>query len=166
MKTLTEFSGFAIREAHGKSKELREALQTREAEGAEGGKGRSAEELSSAHREALHAFITEKFKVAPERLPLFVHALEIVEARPRELADLKRVVVSTLTEGEKTPGSLHLHEGHAYLPEYLASLKPKAQPDRRQARSKKKDRGRRRPPNRGKRPDGGAERRGANPPAK
>lgn len=166
MKTLTEFSGFALRDAHKKSKELREALQTKGAEGAEGGEGRSAEELSSAHHEALHAFVTEKFKIAAERLPLFVHALEMVEAKPKELENLKRVVVSTVAEGEKTPGSLHLHEGHAYLPEYLASLRPKAQPDRRQARSKKQDRGRRRPPNKGKRPDGGPERRGANPPAK
>lgn len=163
MKTLTEISGFALREAHAKSKDIREALQPK---GAEGGESRTAEELSAAHQEALHAFVTERFKLATERLPLFVRALEIAEAKPKELENLKRVVISTVAEGEKTPPSLHLHEGHAYAPEYLASLRPKAQPDRRQARSKKQDRGRRRPPNKGKRPDGGPERRGANPQSK
>jgi len=144
-KTITEFSGFAIREAQKKSKEIRDALGT---------EGKSAEELSAAHHEATNAFITERFKLDGERLNYFLKAIELAEAKPRELENLKRIVV--LASGE----------GQDYRPEYLAPLKGKGEPDRRKSGGKhdtqKKSRGRKKPNLRGKRPDGGPERRGPN----
>lgn len=170
MKTLTEFSGFALREAHAKSKEIQAALGT---------EGKSAEELTIAHGDALSAFLSEKFKLEGDRLTLFARAVELSAKKPKEMENLKRVVVYTLTEGEKTSGSVHVDGAHGFIAEYLPPVRGKGQQDRRQSGSKhggpggkdgkgdkkgKKNRGRRRPDLKGKRPDGSPERRGANAP--
>ena len=161
MKTITEFSGFTLREAIQKSKDIRDALGT---------EGRSAEELSTAHQETLQSFLTEKFKLEGERLAHFLRAMEVAQAKPRDLENLKRVVVLGISEGEKIPGTIQVRDSFGFNSEYLASLKPARPQDRRSAGSKhdkgkakgKKGRGRRRPDLKGKRPDGGPERRGPN----
>ncbi len=173
MKTLTEFTGFALREALAKSKEIQAAL---------GAEGKTAEEVSTAQQETLNAFLGEKFKLEGDRLGLFTRALELSAKKPKDLENLKRVVVYTLAEGEKVPSSIHADSGHGFMAEYLAPIRGKGQQDRRQAGSKhggpggpggkdgkggnkgKKGRGRRKPDMKGKRPDGGPERRGANAP--
>ncbi|MEN9722406.1 MAG: hypothetical protein RJB38_392 [Pseudomonadota bacterium] len=160
MKTLTEFSAFALREALAKSKEIRASLQT---------EGKPEEELATAHQETFHAFLKEKFRIEGEKLDLFIKALEVAEMKPREWENLKRIVVYTLTEGEKAPGHVVQRETHAFAAEYLASLRPQKN-DRRESGSKHgkgdgkgKRRGKRRGDLKGKRPDGQTERRGANP---
>ena len=170
MKTLTEFTGFALREALSKSKEIQVAL---------GAEGKTAEELATAQQDTLNAFLAEKYKLEGERLGLFTKAMELSAKKPKELENLKRVVVYSLAEGEKVPGSVHADAGHGFMGEYLAPIRGKGQQDRRQAGSKhggpggaggkdgkkgKKGRGRRKPDLKGKRPDGGPERRGANSP--
>jgi hypothetical protein len=156
MKTMTEFSAFNLRDAHSKVREIHAALQT---------EGKPAEELEQAKKETLNAYLTEKFKLEGEKLELFLKALEVVGAKPRELENLKRVVVYTIAEGEKVPGNVVQRESHAFGAEYLASLRPQKQ-DRREsgskhAKGKGKGRGKRRGDLKGKRPDGGDERRGA-----
>ncbi len=160
MKTLTEFSAFHLREAQAKHHEIRAALNS---------EGKPADELEQAVRETLQAFLTEKFKLEAERLDLFLKALEVAQAKPRELENLKRVVVYGVGEGEKVPGHLIHKDAHAFGAEYLASLRPQKQQDRRDSGSKHgkgkgKGRGKRRGDLKGKRPDGGAERRGAGAP--
>jgi hypothetical protein len=158
MKTMTEFSAFTLRDAHSKAREIHAALQT---------EGKPAEELEQAKKETLNAYLTEKFKLEGEKLELFLKALEVAEAKPRELENLKRVVVYTIAEGEKVPGNVIQRESHAFGAEYLASLRPQKQ-DRREsgskhAKGKGKGRGKRRGDLKGKRPDGGEERRGTQP---
>jgi hypothetical protein len=156
MKTITEFSAFNLRDAHSKAREIHAALQT---------EGKPAEELEQAKKETLNAYLAEKFKLEGEKLELFLKALEVVGAKPRELENLKRVVVYTIAEGEKVPGNVVQRESRAFGAEYLASLRPQKQ-DRRESGSKHskgkgKGRGKRRGDLKGKRPDGGDERRGA-----
>jgi len=156
MKTMTEFSAFNLRDAHTKAREIHAALQT---------EGKPAEELEQAKKETLNAYLAEKFKLEGEKLDLFLKALEVAGAKPRELENLKRVVVYTIAEGEKVPGNVVQRESHAFGAEYLASLRPQKQ-DRREsgskhAKGKGKGRGKRRGDLKGKRPDGGDERRGA-----
>jgi hypothetical protein len=166
MKTITEFSGFALREALAKSKEIQTALGT---------EGKTAEELATSLKEALAGFLAEKFKLEGERMELFGLATEIAGKKAKELENLKRVVVYALAEGEKAIGAIQTHGIHGFLAEYLPPVRGKGQQDRRQAGTKhgpkdgkggkgKKGRGRRRPDLKGNRPDGGAERRGANSP--
>jgi hypothetical protein len=122
MKTFTEFSGFQLREASAKSKELQAGLAPTSAP-AEGGQTSTPEELATAHREALAAYLTEKFKLEGDRLSLFVEALEVTHSKPRELQNLKRVVVYAVAEGEKTPSQVHVRGGHGFAAEYLAPVR-------------------------------------------
>jgi len=126
MKTMTEFSAFQLRETLAKKKEIHAALQT---------EGKPAEELEQAQKDALNAHLTEKYKLEGEKLELFLKALEVAEAKPRELENLKRVVVYSVGEGEKVPGHLVQRESHAFGAEYLASLRPQKQ-DRRESGGK------------------------------
>ncbi|NDD91046.1 hypothetical protein EBZ37_03050 [bacterium] len=157
MKTLTEFSAFNLRDANQKAKEISDALKA---------EGKPAEEADQAKKETLNAYLAEKYKLEGDKLNLFLAALEIAQAKPNEIENLKRIVVYTLNEGEKVPGTLIQRESHAFGAEYLRSLRPQRQ-DRRSAGSKHakgkgKGRGKRRGDLKGKRPDGGNERRGAN----
>jgi hypothetical protein len=170
MKTMTEFSGFNLRDAHRRSKEIQTGLSTPPEAGTE---ARPAEELATAHREALAAYLTEKFKLEGERMDLFVQALELVSAKPKELENLKRVVIYTVSEGEKVPSQVRVSGAHGLAAEYLPPVRGSKPEDRRAAGSKhskkggpggQKGRGRRKPDLKGKRPDGGPERRGGGRP--
>jgi len=159
MKTMTEFSAFPLREAYLKNKEIHAALK---------GEGKPEAELAQAQKDTFSEFLKEKHKIEGEKLDLFLKALELISSKPGELENLRRVVVYTVAEGEKVPHSVTQKDGHAFGAEYLASLRPKKQ-DRREAGSKfskdqgkGKGRGKRSDDLRGKRPDGQAERRGAN----
>ncbi len=111
MKTITEFSGIAIRHALKTADELRAG-------------GKTAEELSQALGEAL--------KVEGDKLKLTLAAMEIAQAKPNGIPDLKRVMVYALHEGETAPTQTTEKEGHQFICEYLPSLHPK-QSDRRGA---------------------------------
>ncbi len=167
MKTMTEFAGFNLRDAQRRSKEIQTGLSTPPEAGTE---ARPAEELATAHREALSAYLTEKFKLEGEKLELFFQALELVSAKPRELDNLKRVVIYTVTEGEKVPSQVRVHGSHGMAAEYLPPARGAKSEDRRAAGSKhakkggRGGRGKRNPDLKGKRPDGGPERRGGGRP--
>ena len=167
MKTMTEFSGFNLRDAHRRSKEIQTGLSTPAEAGTE---ARPAEELATAHREALGAYLTEKFKLEGERLELFIQALDLVSGKPRELDNLKRVVIYTVAEGEKVPSQVRVNGTHGFAAEYLPPVRGAKPEDRRASGSKhgnkggRGGRGKRKPDLKGKRPDGGPERRGAGRP--
>ncbi|MBU6375332.1 MAG: hypothetical protein KGQ59_05010 [Bdellovibrionales bacterium] len=148
MKTLTEFSAFNLRDAHRKAQEIKTSIQTEESQ-----------------KEALSAYLAERFKLDGDKIGLFLASLDLALSKPQELENLKRIIVYSLAEGEKTPSNVVQRDSHAYSAEYLPSLRPK-QHDRRAAGSKHakgkgKGRGKRRGDLKGKRPDGTDERRGA-----
>jgi len=157
MKTFTEFTAFWLRDAHSKSKEIHSSLGT---------EGKTAEELAAAHQESLNTYLTEKYKLEGDRLGLFTQAVTLVSAKPKELENLKRVVVYSVAEGEKVPSQVRVEGSFGMIAEYLPPVRGNKPQDRRQAggkpgkgdkKGKKKGRGRRRP-------DGAPERRGANTP--
>jgi hypothetical protein len=153
MKTLTEFSAFTLRQAL--------TLQTSLASSIQGEKtadlsatltnqmkeaGKTDEEIQAALPEALAQAVKEAgaaafaeavaktFKIEGDKLPLFLAALEGARSKPRELENLKRIVVYRLDEGEKPSGKVQLKEGHGFLSEYFPPLhkggKGKPQPER------------------------------------
>lgn len=101
MKTLTEFDGFSLKNAHAKKAELVAA-------------GKTAEELPQALGEAL--------KVEGDRLTFLLAALEVTEGKAE---GLKRVVVYTVDEGKSAPkGAMQKGEKY-FLPEYFYTAAPK-----------------------------------------
>jgi hypothetical protein len=101
MKTLTEFVAVTLRTA-GKTR----------AELTAGGK--TVEELPPAMGEAL--------KLEGDKLTFMMNALEAVGDKTE---DLKRVIVFTLSEGEKAPNHAKQMGEHYYVVEYYPSLTPK-----------------------------------------
>jgi hypothetical protein len=97
MKTITEFSGFTLKDALKKYAEL-----------SSGEPAKTPEEISQAMGEA--------FKLQDEKLKLFLAALEMVKERNERL---KRVVVMTLAENEKAPHGAEKREEHFFLPEFF-----------------------------------------------
>ena len=105
MKTLTEFDGFSLKNAHAKKQELV-------------GAGKTAEELPQALGEAL--------KVEGDRLTYLLSALELIEGKPE---GIKRVVVYAVEEGKPAPkGTVQKGEKH-FLAEYFFVPQAK-RPDR------------------------------------
>ncbi|OFZ22813.1 MAG: hypothetical protein A2X94_11965 [Bdellovibrionales bacterium GWB1_55_8] len=100
MKTLTEFPAAT----------LKNALKTRDELIAS---GKTPEELPQALGEAL--------KVEGDRLSHLLNALECVG---KKVSDLKRVVVLSLSEGEKAPSGAKQFGEHQYIAEYYPSLNP------------------------------------------
>ena len=98
MKTITEFTGIHLKNASKLKADLTAA-------------GKTAEELAPAMGETL--------KLEGDKL---THLLAAVETVGDKLNELKRVVVFTAAEGEKTPGSAQRHGEHFYLPEYYAPI--------------------------------------------
>lgn len=143
MKTLTEFDGFALKNALAKKKELTDA-------------GKTAEELPAALGEAL--------KLEGDRLTFMMAAMEVAESR---LDGLKRVVVYTVDEGKTAPkGAVQKGEKH-YLAEYFFTAQPKRaggrDGDRPGRGGKRGGKGDKRGGKRGERGGGGGRGRGPRP---
>jgi hypothetical protein len=98
MKTLTEFAAPVLKNAALKHAELTAA-------------GKTAEELPAAMGEAL--------KLEGDKL---THLLGALEALGTKTHELKRVVVSTLNEGETAPSTAKLVGEKYYTPEYYMPM--------------------------------------------
>jgi hypothetical protein len=102
MKAITEFPSFT----------LTKAIQTKAALAAE---GKSPEEIQAS--------LGETFKLADEKLKHFINSIEVAASNKD---NLKRVVVLTLSEGEKAPAkAVQVEETH-YVPEFLTTARPAA----------------------------------------
>ena len=98
MKTLTEFSGFVLKEALAKKTALL-------------AEGKTEEEVQAA--------IHEQLKLDETKVGFYKNVLDMTSSR---LDRVKRVVVALrATETEKVPESYIEREGHFYLVEYFAS---------------------------------------------
>jgi hypothetical protein len=96
MKTITEFSGFALKEAISK----KAALLT---------EGKTEEEALSA--------IHEMLKLDETKAPFYKNAVDMTSSR---IDRVKRVVIATkANDAEKVPESFMEREGHFYLIEYF-----------------------------------------------
>ena len=96
MKTITEFSGFVLKEAMAKKAALITEGKTEE--------------------EAL-AVIHEQLKLDETKAPFYKNAVDMTSSR---IATVKRVVVALRgTETEKVPEAFAEREGHFYLVEYF-----------------------------------------------
>lgn len=103
MKTLTEFPSSVLK----KAAQLKAELTTG---------GKTPEEISQS--------MSETLKIEGDKLSFLMNALEVIGNKQN---DLKRVVVYTLSEGEKVSGPVAQKGEHAYLAEFYPSLeKPKA----------------------------------------
>jgi hypothetical protein len=101
MKTLTEFNGFALKNALETKKQLVAA-------------GKTAEELPAAMGEAL--------KLEGDKLTFYLAAIEVAEARPD---NLKRVVVLDIPETEKAPKGAEKKGEKYFIAEYFYTPAPK-----------------------------------------
>lgn len=104
MKLVTEFSNFTLN----KGLAARTALST---------EGKSPEEIEAS--------LGETFKLEGDKLKFFVNALEVAGANT---ANLKRVFVATLTEGENVPPKATKVDDNYFIPEFLAAPKPAVDP--------------------------------------
>lgn len=96
MKTITEFSGFALKEALAKKTALL-------------AEGKSEEEVQAA--------INEILKLDETKVSFYKNAVDMTASR---MDRVKRVVVATkATEGEKVPEAFMEREGHFYLVEFF-----------------------------------------------
>src|SRR4051812_3351298 len=96
MKTLTEFSGFVLKDALSKKAALI-------------AEGKTEEEAQAA--------INEILKLDETKTPFYKNAIDMTSSR---LDRVKRVVVALkATETEKVPESFVEREGHFYLLEYF-----------------------------------------------
>lgn len=103
MKTLTEFASVHLTRGLALMNEWTTA-------------GKTAEEQQAG--------LTETFKFEGDKLKHFTQALNTIKEKS---AQIKRVVVLTLAEGEKAPQGASELEGHAYLAEYFpAPFNPNA----------------------------------------
>lgn len=100
MKTLTEFAVVTLKNALQKKQELTTA-------------GKTAEELPAAMGEAL--------KLEGDKLTYLMGALEALGEKAHN--DLKRIVVSSLNEGESAPSNAKLIGEKYYTVEHYTSMK-------------------------------------------
>lgn len=77
--------------------------------------------LTGKTPEEIQASLGESFKFEGEKLTHFVNALEVAGANS---ANLKRVVVMSLNEGEKAPAKAVQVEAFHYVPEFIVTAKP------------------------------------------
>jgi hypothetical protein len=78
------------------------------------------EQVEERVREELSKYLSETMKLEGEKLQWMLEALSLVDSR--RMADLRRVVVYKLLEGEKAPGNV-VQKGEAYfMAEYLAPV--------------------------------------------
>lgn len=100
MKSVTEFPTFTLN----KGLAAKAALAT---------EGKNAEEIQAS--------LGETFKYEGDKLKHFVNALEVA-GQNKDV--LKRVVVISLSEGEKAPAKAVQVEDFHYVPEFLITTKP------------------------------------------
>ena len=109
MKTITEFSGFVLKEAVAK----KAALLT---------EGKTEEEAQAS--------INEQLKLDETKSPFYKNAVDMTSSR---LDRVKRVVVATkASETEKVPEAFMEREGHFYLVEYFPQADSRAKKDDRE----------------------------------
>lgn len=107
MKNITEFPSFT----------LTKAVTAKTALLAE---GKSPEEVQTS--------LGEQFKLEGDKLKHFVAALDVAS---QNAANLRRVLVVTLAEGEKAPAKAVQVEEHHYVPEFVITAAPvKAAPEK------------------------------------
>ncbi|MFZ9596760.1 MAG: hypothetical protein ACO3A2_11895 [Bdellovibrionia bacterium] len=118
MRTITEFSGIALKEAQKLKKALIEG-------------GQAPEQWQASLRETL--------QLDENRIQFLLSLLELIEARPQNrVEDLKRGIVAQLQEGEKTPTSgWDQKETYFFKVEYFPPLIPASPPKGRMDSSKK-----------------------------
>ncbi|MEK6556548.1 MAG: hypothetical protein AABZ31_14965 [Bdellovibrionota bacterium] len=114
MKTVTEFAGYT----------LSAALTARAALAAE---GKAPEEVQAG--------LAEAYKLEGEKLTHFVNALDVAANNPEKL---KRVLVVSLNEGERTPAKAVQVEAFHYVPDFYVVAKPATESD---GKGKKDSRG-------------------------
>ena len=103
MKTLTEFSGFALKDAMAKKTALL-------------AEGKTEEEAQAA--------INEFLKLDETKAPFYINAIDMTNSR---MDRVKRVVVAIrATETEKVPEAFSEREGHFYLVEFFPSADSRA----------------------------------------
>lgn len=102
MKAVTEFPSYT----------LTKAVTTKAALAAE---GKSPEEIQAS--------LGESFKLEGDKLKHFVAAVDVAAQNPQ---NLRRVLVVSLSEGEKIPMKAVKVEEHHYVPEFL--VMPSAKP--------------------------------------
>jgi|GEM_PF-5702124 len=107
MKTITEFDATRLKNAS----KIQQELQTA---------GKPAEELPQA--------IGESLKLEGDALNFILNALAVADGSKKKLNDLKRVVVFSLSEGEKAPYSAQQKGDHYYVLEYYPPLRSKQAP--------------------------------------
>lgn len=106
MKTMTEFSSFALKTAV----EAADALAT---------SGKTPEELPAA--------LGEQLKLEGDKLTWMVAAIDVARAKNK---NLKRILVLTLNEGEAAPKGAEVKEGFVLLPETFPSAHAPAAPQK------------------------------------
>lgn len=97
MKSVTEFANLM----------LKQALTSKNTLISE---GKSPEEVQTS--------LGTTFKYEGEKLKHFINAIDVAE---KNLNNLRRIVVMTLTEGEKIPNKAVKVDEHYYVPEMLVS---------------------------------------------
>ena len=118
MKTLTEFSGFTLKEAIAKKAALL-------------AEGKTEEEATAA--------INEQLKLDETKVSFYKNAVDMTNSRRDQV---KRVVIAVkASETEKVPENFVEREGHFYLVEYFGSATP-ARSSYSDARGGRGDRGR------------------------
>ena len=100
MKLVTEFPSYTLTKALA----AKTALAT---------EGKTPEEIEAS--------LGETFKLEGDKLKYFVNAMNVAHDNS---ANLKRVFVATLAEGENIPAKSVKVEDHHYIPEFIAPPKP------------------------------------------
>lgn len=100
MKLVTEFPSYTLTKALA----AKTALST---------EGKTPEEIEAS--------LGETFKLEGDKLKFFVNAIDVAG---NNSANLKRVFVATLAEGENIPAKSVKIEEHHYIPEFIAAPKP------------------------------------------
>jgi hypothetical protein len=137
MRTLTEFNAIQLKNAAQAKKDLLAS-------------GKTAEELPQA--------LGETLKIEGDKLTFILSALELLEEKPQEYKDVKRVIVAVPAEGETAPSGAKQKGEHYYTIQAFAapiSAKPQSKPegrgDKRGKRGGRRDGGGDRKPGRGPR---------------
>lgn len=103
MKLITEFPYFTLNKGLTAKKELA---------------GKTPEEIQTS--------IGETFKFEGEKLTHFMQALEVASTNAGPT--LRRVFVATFAEGEKVPAKAVQAEAFHYVPDFVPTAKPAAEP--------------------------------------
>ncbi len=84
-------------------------------------KAKEALVAAAKSAEEITASLGETFKYEGDKLKHFVNALEVAAANPEKLS---RVLVVSLSEGEKAPAKAVQVEEHHYVPDFQVEARP------------------------------------------